>query len=76
MANVTDMLVDGFNMMNPVNQKLNKKMKRIIDVLLANGATKDEIIKFIYTSESDVSKYIDKRISEVMKGIQFPTSEE
>ena len=51
---------------NPISEKLNKERKAMINVLIAAGYSKEAIIKFIYVTESDTEKYIDKQYSKML----------
>ena len=59
---------------NPYNENLNKKRKTMIQVLIAAGNSKEEIIKFLYVSESNATKYIDKLYAKKIKESMNKTS--
>ena len=61
--NISDVAGD----LNPVARNITKKDKKIIDCLVSNGFSKEEIASFVDVYQSDVEKYVDKLYSKLLK---------
>ena len=67
MANIMDMIGDGVNLLNPISRSLDKKGKKIMKCLLANGFSKKDIINFTYAPERDVEEEYDKIMTKILR---------
>ncbi len=71
MATVMDYVDKGFDILNPISEKLGKTGKAAIECLIDNGFSKKDVVKFIYATEKDVEKHYDKvlhqRLEEIKK---------
>ena len=71
MSNILDTigstLGDAVTAVNPYGEKLNKTRKNMIQDLITAGHSKEDIVKFLYVSESDAVKYIDKLYSKAIQ---------
>ena len=70
MATVMDYFERGVDMVNPISEKLGKKGKEIIQCLVDNNFSKEEVIKFIYATEKDVAKNYDKTLHAVLEELK------
>ena len=67
MASFMDMIGEGVDLLNPISKSLDKKGKKIMKCLLANGFSKKDIINFTYAPERDVEEEYDKIMSKILK---------